>query len=129
MLASRCCGFGILGACAAPSPPGSNTSRKDRFRSALDSSTYIAKTRLVWKDPKLFGRKVQFVGTCFLDEQDRNGRFVADFMDGAAENDVTQEPMTVGSHRDQVTLFICSNFQDFSGRIPHGKLNGDLQTR
>ena len=53
--------------------------------------------------------------------------FVADFFDGAAVNDVADEPMAVGGHRDEVAAVGFGGAQDFRRGISEGQLHGYFQ--
>jgi len=61
-------------------------------------------------------------------KQDRYGCFVPDFVDGAAEKEVADQPVPVGCHRDEIAFFIASSFENFLGRIAQRKFERDRQS-
>jgi len=53
---------------------------------------------------------------------------VADFVDGAAENEVADKPMAVRRHRNQVAMFAFRGFDDFARRISEGEVGRDFES-
>src|SRR5690349_20860101 len=52
------------------------------------------------------------------DQEDGDEGFVADFVNGAAEEKVGEKPVTVSGHGDEVAILPFGGFQNFRGRIP-----------
>jgi hypothetical protein len=50
---------------------------------------------------------------------------VADLLDGAAEEQIANEAMTVRGHGDEVAIFVAGGVEDFAGRIAEGEFDGD----
>ena len=51
------------------------------------------------------------------DDEDWNRSLVSDLGDGAAEKNVTEQPVTVSGHRNQIAMFTFGGFENFRRRI------------
>ena len=52
---------------------------------------------------------------------------MANLMDRAAEHQVTEQPMAVGSHGDEITLLAFRGLEDFTRRIAQGQVGRNHQ--
>jgi hypothetical protein len=50
---------------------------------------------------------------------------MADFVDGAAEEDVAEEAVAVGGHGDEVAVLVAGGVDDLGGRISAGEFHGN----
>src|SRR5437899_690513 len=58
-------------------------------------------------------------------QQNGHTGFVADLVNGAAENQIADQAMAVRRHRDQIALFTLGRLEDFGRRITEREVGGD----
>jgi hypothetical protein len=61
------------------------------------------------------------------DEEDGDGGLMADFVDGAAENEVAHQAVAVRGHGDQVAMLLTRDAQNLGGGVSQGEMRHGAQ--